>query len=169
MGPVTAIDPADRLLRHAHCDGSVRPGHLLPRDLEATTLVGHLLGTVPPDAVVCLDSAWAVHTSAGELPPGPVHIVPGGHIPPLAPGVRVYRCALPPAHVASVGSLLLTTAERTLVDLARLAPLPAAAQACVTARSFLAPDPVREVLDSQCGLKGIPRARRLLEMVFFGP
>lgn len=34
QGPVTRIDPGIPLLRYAYCDGSVRPGSELPRDLE---------------------------------------------------------------------------------------------------------------------------------------
>lgn len=169
MPAITRIEPADALLRHAHCDGSVRPGQRLPRDLEPATLAARILLDIRPGEVVCMQSAWLLHTRPAASLDGPVDVV-GFGAATIRGNTRRYRFMVPDDDVTSVGGVRVTTAERTLVDLARLAPLPAAAQAIVTARAGLrtaglALDLLRATVAAQSGLRGIARARKLFGML----
>lgn len=122
--PVTVLDE-DPLLRHAPCDGSVLAGSDRPRDLDAADPFRTVARLVPPRAVVCLATAWALHTHAAV--PRPVDVVGGD----ATPGVRTHDLALGPEDVVERCGLLLTTRVRTAYDLARLAPPGVAAQALV--------------------------------------
>nr|NLD40801.1 hypothetical protein [Actinomycetales bacterium] len=159
--PLSSIDLAAPLVRHAHCDGSVRLGHTLPRDLEPSTLAGWIRLIEGPGVVVCMETAFLLHVGGAGYTPGPVDVVGTGSRLPLE-RTHTFAFTLAPSEVTTVDGVRATTPERTLVDLARLAPLARAADALIWARPVLNPEAVAQVVAAQRGLHRITRARQLI-------
>lgn len=157
-GPVTDVDDGDRLLRYAHCDGSVDPGGRTPRDLTRT---GVLRAVVPPGAVVCMATAWALHTGTATLS---LDLV--GDMGDAVAGTRTFPLAVRECELTVIGSVRCTTLVRTVFDLACLAPLEVAAQALVDAREWVSRSDFAELLEVHAAAPGAARAGHLRSMVW---
>lgn len=163
IAPVTLIDREDPLLRYAHCDGSARNGSQLPLDLERAPNGAVFRGVaLPPDAVLCLESAWELHTGA---PADQVAVAVGRTRRPVS-GARSHRMQLAPHEVVRRSGLRCTSMARTAFDLARMAEIGAAAQALTDIRGTPCGAEVAALLRTRAGWPGVARARALIELVW---
>lgn len=163
IAPVTAVSRDEPLVRNSYCDGSTRLGSLLPFDLEAAPPGAGLRGlALPGDAVLCMESAWSLHTGR----PVTVIAVAAPRTRRPVPGVRTHWMNLGAEDVVVIGGVRCTAFLRTALDLARLADVATAAQALVELRSREQREQFAAALDTHAGWPGIARARALSEMVW---
>jgi len=117
-----------------------------------------------PDAVLSHRAAAALHGIADALT-GPIDVT----IPPTTartrPGLRVYRRTVGAAERAVVDGVPVTTAERTLLDLAPLLSrkrLEAAVNAA-DKHDLVDPEQLRAALARYAGHRGVVKLRQLLD------
>lgn len=157
VDPVTRVDPTDPLLRHAHCDGSASPWTGVPGDLATHTLSSR----IPAGAVVCMTTAWGLHTG---MPPSAIDLVGLPSRLPV-PGTRTFYMEVPAGEVETVDGVRCTSRLRTAFDLARLAPLDVAAQALTDLRSHCSPAEFDTFVTLHARSRHAARARRLSSLV----
>lgn len=142
---------------------------LVDDPLARARAVGLLL---PPGAAVCRDSAAWLHGVDTRLPgrhrdrPRLQCLVPADATPPRHAGLEAFSSRLPPQDVCLVGSVPVTTPERTAVDLGRWAP-PHVALAALDAfanRGMLDPVTLTARLVTMRGLPHVVRLRRLVDL-----
>ncbi|MGW6005856.1 hypothetical protein ACWFNS_17315 [Oerskovia enterophila] len=172
--------PAPELVRPAHVGGAVafadlvRSGALVQvrgdvavrptTSLTPAVRAASLAHLVPERTVVGgLSAAW-VH--GGTPAPTTVEVIHplGVHRPPPLPGRAPRQSALLRTEAALLGGVLVTTVERTALDLACLHDPRASGPVllALVTRCGLDLDAVRDALDLRSRRTGAPRARRVL-------
>ncbi|KZM35361.1 hypothetical protein [Oerskovia enterophila] len=175
------VPPAPELVRPAHVGGAVafadlvRSGALVrvrgdvavrpTTQLTPVVRAASLAHLVPERTVIGgLSAAW-VH--GGTPAPSTVEVIHplGVHRPPPLPGRAPRQSALLRTEVALLGGVLVTTVERTALDLACLHDPQASSPVllALVARCELDLDAVRDSLDLRSRRTGAPRARRVLD------
>ena len=120
----------------------------------------------------CGPEAVLSHDSAAELKrmrPGrhdPIEVIVPGNRAPRVPGIRVHRCSdIRPEEIELVGTIPLTSAVRTLVDLSNRLPendLEAAVNEA-DVQNLIDPAELRSRLDAYSGRPGVRKLRKLLD------
>lgn len=124
-------------------------------------------------SLACLDDLVFSHTSAAALHSLPLWEVPRTPVTAirqrpassrLEAGVHHFLAPLPPTHITSVDGLCATSAERTMVDLARSLPFESAVVACDAALRAGADRSVAlEIFDECARWPGGPQALPVLQ------
>lgn len=147
----------------------VRPGFALVAGVSETSAdrARTLLDAVPTDVVVARE--WAVWVHTGGRPPRPPRRIcvvyrPGTSRPRSVPGMDAVQATLRPWDVVTVGSLVVTSLERTAMDVATWSTGPQAVQDLARLRAGGA-DLAAAVgrLGRSAGWRGAERAVRRLE------
>ena len=136
-------------------------------ELDSHSELGALQRRLPRGSVFSGLTAARLHgMDTDGSAPVEVTVAPGVSLR-ARPGITVHAVALDPSAMTTCGALAVTTPVRTCFDLARTLPLVEAVAAVDRAlyRRLVTPHELREYVGRTSGVRGLPQARRFIELV----